>query len=141
MEQMQAFIEKARNDKDLMAKLDELGAAGAGDEEFIALAAEYGYIVTAEEYQMAREAAKECKCGKLAEEDLEDVAGGLGFGRYFTENRYDPDACGHFKRVWYNCKGYLELNWCDHYDQILGKGFNSGIERYVCKMGLYDYKA
>ncbi|MCL2049157.1 MAG: Nif11-like leader peptide family natural product precursor [Defluviitaleaceae bacterium] len=52
---MKAFIEKARSDTAILAKLDALGAAGASADKIVALAAEYGYTVTEEE---CREAAK-----------------------------------------------------------------------------------
>ena len=39
MNQMQTFIEQAKKDKDLMAKLDALGASGAETDKIIALAA------------------------------------------------------------------------------------------------------
>ena len=76
MTQMQAFIEKAKNDKALMAKLDALGVAGAEPDKIIALAAEYGFTITAEDYRQAAKAAGEQKTGELNEEDLEAAAGG-----------------------------------------------------------------
>ena len=137
MEQMQAFIEKARNDKDLMAKLDELGAAGASAEEIVALAAEYGFSIMAEEYWAACVAAgtRKCKNGELAEEELEVVAGGG------TQNRYDPKVCCNYTKVEYRCVGFLAMTYCDHYrihyrrhaiDHLVA-------DRHICQMGIYDY--
>ena len=131
MKQMQAFIEKAKNDKELMAKLDALGAGGAGADKVIALAAEYGVTITEEDYRKAAEMAGTRKSGELAEEDLEAAAGGA------TQNRYDPAICGKYTKAHYNCVGFLTWNWCDHYVQ---KTLKSGICRYKCNMGYYDYE-
>jgi len=136
MTQMQSFIEKAKNDKELMAKLDALGASGAGVEEAIALAAEYGFLVTEEDCRQA--AARSCphKKGELAEEDLATAAGGA------TQNRYDPVRCGQATRTMYECVGFLKATWCDHYrEQFAGRVSNYYGERwhYYCAMGCYDY--
>ncbi|MCL2003100.1 MAG: Nif11-like leader peptide family RiPP precursor [Oscillospiraceae bacterium] len=132
MNQMQAFIEKARSDKDLMARLDALGASGAEMEKVVALAAEYGFTVTEEDCRQAAARACPHKAGKLAEEDLEAVAGAFG-----TENRYDPAVCGQYTRVHFNCVGFLGGHWCDHYVQ---KTIKSGHCRYKCNMGYYEYE-
>ena len=140
MDQMQAFIEKARNDKELMAKLDALGAGGAGAEpdKIVALAAEYGFSITEEDYRKANEQTGVRKTGELKEEDLEAVAGGA------TQNRYDPEICSKYTAVHYNCVGFLAWNWCDHYRREYLPPVSSGpsAERYqyTCVMGRYDYK-
>ena len=54
MEQIKLFIKKANADSDLMAKLDALGAKNAGADKIIALAAEYGFTFTAQEYEEAK---------------------------------------------------------------------------------------
>ena len=54
MEQIKLFIEKAKTENELMAKLDALGAKGAGADEVVVLAAEYGFTVTKEDMEAAR---------------------------------------------------------------------------------------
>jgi len=134
MNQMQAFIEKAKSDNALMAKLDELGATGAGEEAVVALAAEYGYNITVEDYQSACESAGMTKSGVLSEEDLDVVSGGG------TENRWDPKVCNNYFRTHYNCVGFLGWTWCDHYERTQRESYSRS-ERYhhVCKMGSFDY--
>ncbi|MCL2071901.1 MAG: Nif11-like leader peptide family natural product precursor [Oscillospiraceae bacterium] len=134
MEQMQAFIEKARNDSSLMAKLDELGSAGAEDEKIIALAAEHGFSITVEECRAARESAGACKTCELAEEDLESAAGG---GTRYTQNRYDPEICKKYTTVHYNCVGFIETSWCDHYTRTK---ITETEGHHKCSMGVFDYK-
>ena len=126
MNQMQALLEKARSDKELMAKLNELGAGGAEPDKMpgkvVALAAEYGVTITEEDYRLAVEAAAGHVCPRSAgqsaagcpsaeshgcarkaeelnEEDLEAVAGGA------TQNRYNPDVCGKYTKVEWECVG------------------------------------
>ena len=136
MEQMQAFIEKAKNDKELMAKLDALGASGAGPDkmpgEIVALAAEYGFSITEEDYRKANEQAGAQKTGELKEEELEAAAGG---GRP-TGNYYDPKTCDNVKTRQSFCQGFLLLIPCDHYVMI--DGFYD--THYKCNMGCFDYK-
>ena len=132
MTQMQSFIEKAKNDKELMAKLDALGASGAGVEEAIALAAEYGFLVTEEDCRQA--AARSCphKKGELAEEDLATAAGGA------TQNRYDPVRCGQATRTIYECVGFIRSVYCDHY--WIRSEPSSPFYTHICKMGRFEYK-
>ena len=54
MNQMTAFIEKAKSNGELMAKLDALGKNNAGTDEVISLAAEHGFTVTKEDVEEAR---------------------------------------------------------------------------------------
>ncbi|MCL2079393.1 MAG: Nif11-like leader peptide family natural product precursor [Oscillospiraceae bacterium] len=68
MNKMQAFIEKAKTDKDLLAKLDALGASGAGPDKVVALAAEYGFTVTEEECRRAAEKMCPHRAKELTEE-------------------------------------------------------------------------
>ena len=130
MNQMQEFIKKAKSDRSLMAKLDELGATGAGDEAVVALAAEYGFTVTVEDCREA--AAKSCphRRGELAEEDLDVVSGGA------TQNRWDPKVCNNYNRTHYNCVGFYSATWCDHYS---AKNLSHGKYHHVCSMGRFDY--
>jgi len=48
VEQLKAFIEKVESDKELSEKVNAIGAKGAGSDELISLAAECGFIITAE---------------------------------------------------------------------------------------------
>ncbi|MCL2111979.1 MAG: hypothetical protein FWH32_07025 [Clostridiales bacterium] len=75
----------------------------------------------------------------LAEEDLEAAAG----GSKWTENRYNPDVCGKYTRVEYECVGFLTKCWCDHYryeflSATPGR-FNGRRYHYTCVMGRYSY--
>ena len=135
MNQMQSFIEKAKNDKELMAKLDTLGASGAETDKIIALAADYGFNVTAEDYRQAVEQAGPHKKGELAEEDLEAAAGGAGGA---TENRYNPEVCSKYTMVHYNCVGLLTMTCCDHYRMVY-LGASHPDNRHTCQMGVFDY--
>jgi len=130
MKQMQAFIEKAKNDKELMAKLNTLGASGAEADKIVALAAEHGFSITVEEYQLACESASVRKSGELVEEDLDSVAGGA------TQNRWDPEVCNKYTRTHYYCVGFFSATWCDHYS---AKSQSHGKYRHVCSMGRFDY--
>ena len=133
MSQMRAFIEKAENDSGLMDKLNKLGASGAGPDKVVALAAEYGFSITAEDFLKAMETV--CpQAGKLTEEDLEAVAGGNG--GLPTRNRWDPDECKKIKTCAMRCfgMGYLQ---CDHYSISDTNQFM--VFRNICRMGMYDY--
>jgi len=133
MTQMQAFIEKTKNDKDLMTKLDALGAAGAGPEKIIALAAEHGFAITVEEYQMANRLAKARKSAELAEEELEAVTGGL-----WTEDRHDPEVCGQYDDTHYWCVGFLGLFHCCWYHEIVKNDY--GAWSRLCRKGHFHNK-
>ena len=138
MEQIKAFIEKAKSDSTLMAKLDALGKSGIGSDEVIALAAEYGFTFTVQEYEEAMKYGGNCaKCGELSEADLDAVSGGCLFG---TQNRYDPDKCtGTLGRTKYECVGFLNMSWCDHFKMdLLTQGSN--IFQFDCAMGAFSYK-
>jgi len=139
MNQMQALLEKARNDKELMAKLDALGASGAGPDKIIALAAEYGFSITAEDYTNACESAMALKSGEISEVELDSVAGGDGA----TQNRWDPKVCNNYNRTHYNCVGFFKATWCDHYERTWHHQDNIGYTtfRHVCGMGRFDYIA
>jgi len=134
MNQMQALLEKAKNDKELMAKMDALGAAGAGADKIVALAAEYGFSITEEDCRQA--AARSCpqKSGELAEEDLEAVAGG-------TQNRYDPTKCRQYKEASYDCVGFLSLVWCDHYRRnFVRREDHLTVYWHLCAHGCFCYE-
>ena len=130
---MQAFIEKAKSDNALMARLDELGAAGASAEGVVALAAEHGFSITVEDCREA--AAKSCphRRGELAETDLDDVAGGG------TQNRWDPKVCCNYAKVEYRCVGFLTWCWCDHYSRDIEGNKDFGLYRHRCSMGRFNY--
>ncbi|MCL2010653.1 MAG: Nif11-like leader peptide family natural product precursor [Synergistaceae bacterium] len=140
MEQMKAFIEKAKTDKDLMAKLNALcvgeEAPDKMPDKIVALAAEHGFAITAEDYRKGAERACTRKSGELKEEELEAVAGGDGWG--WTENRYDQGICGKITREHSRCFGVWEIvGWCDHYDAYRFAPYR---RRVVCAMGRYDYE-
>ncbi|MCL2010654.1 MAG: Nif11-like leader peptide family natural product precursor [Synergistaceae bacterium] len=132
MEQMKAFIEKAKNDKALMAKLDELGASGAEADKIVALAAEHGFAITAEDYRLAEEQAGTRQSGELKEEELEAVAGGSP-----TQNRWDPVRCGQATRTIYECVGFIKSVYCDHYRVVV---LAPPTYQHSCAMGRFDYK-
>ena len=137
MNQIKAFFEKAMSDESLMAKLDELGKKEAPDEEIIALAAEYGFTITKEEIEsMKSQSCESCKSGEINEEDLENVAGGGSQ----TTNRFDPKVCPNLTRTRYECVGFLQMNYCDHYRKIpITKCKVSPIFRHECVMGAFNY--
>jgi predicted ribosomally synthesized peptide with nif11-like leader len=62
-EQLKAFLETAKNDAALQNKLKAAKSA----EEVVAIAKQHGHEFTAD------------KLGQLSDEELENVAGGLGF--------------------------------------------------------------
>ena len=141
MGQMQAFIEKARTDSALMAKLNAPGNGEEASEKVIAIAAEYGFAVTAEDYRQATEMARTQKTGELSEEELEAAAGG-GSDGLLTENRYDPVECAKIKQLEYRCVGFLALFCCDHYRRKQVKdGDYYWIDLHTCGMGSFSYKA
>ena len=134
MEQMKVLLEKAKSDKALMAKLDELGASGAAPDKFVALAAEYGFAITAEDYQMALEQAGTPKTGELKEEELEAAAGG------WTENRYQPEYCSQFTKTHYNCVGFMTAFQCDHFSSTATDPLSKYSKyRKKCAMGYFNY--
>jgi|GEM_PF-1705890 len=73
----------------------------------------------------------ENKREEVNELELEAAAGGL------TENRYNPDVCGKFTKVQYECVGLLKLVNCDHYREAAL--VTEGRYRFTCAMGRYDY--
>ena len=134
MTPMQAFIEKAKTDNELMAKLNTLAADGTEADNIVALAAEHGFAITAEDYRQAKEQAGVQKKGELAEEDLETAAGGI-FGQ--TANRWDPEVCNQYSKVHLNCVGFLQAFWCDHYRE-----WTDGVGKawVTCSMGRFNYE-
>ena len=144
MNQIKELIKKAINDKELMAKLDELGSKGAGDDEIIKLAAENGFTFTKEDIEEFMN--QEAKINKLDEEELKNVAGGA------TQNRYDPNVCPKLTRTRYECVGLFQLCWCDHYyRKFLGmdgpptggrggqRGNKHALYKHECVMGCFNY--
>ena len=135
MDNIKAFINKAKENETLMKKLDALGEKDAGVDQIIALAAENGFIITAneiEEYKSGILADRE-KYGKLSEKELASVVG----GGLPTENRYNPKICSQYGKVHYYCVGFLELVNCDHFRQSFSNGgWRIDLE---CAMGYYNY--
>ena len=134
MNQMQAFIEKAKHDKALMAKLNELGAAGAGPGEIVALAAEYGFSITEEDYRKAAEMAGTQQTRELAEEDLDAVAGGTP-----TEDRHDPAVCSQYDDTHYWCVGFLGIVHCRWYYEVTRNKYG-GWQR-MCMKGHFNHQS
>ena len=135
MKQMKEFIEKAKNDDAMRAKLNELVESGAGTDKIIAIAAEHGFAITEEDFRQPEGHVCKRKSGELEEEELEAVAGG-NWG--WTENRYDQGLCGKITREHSRCFGVWEVvGWCDHYDSYRFQPYK---RRVVCAMGRYDYE-
>jgi len=138
MEQIKAFIEKANTDSELMAKLDALGAKNADAENVIALAAEYGFTFSKEDYEKMSGCGRKCaRCGELSEEELGAVSGG------WDGNRYDPNVCKpSLGRTRYECVGLLKLAWCDHYHMELcypEPDPNKRVYAHSCAKGAFNY--
>lgn len=93
MEQLNAFIEKAKSEKELADKLSELDPKGAKAEEYVALAAEYGFTITAEEIEKHRKRAE------LSEEELEGVVGGEAAFQTSLTCWFTPTGKGYKKSM------------------------------------------
>jgi len=137
MEQLKLFLEKAKTDSELAAKLDALGVKKAGDDEIIALAAEYGFTFTKEDIeQMKSEEPKHCGSCELREEELDNVAGGGG-----GHDRFNDEICRQYKKVHYYCVGFLSAHWCKYYTRIEEHSSSSGkIYRHKCEKSYFDYR-
>ena len=141
MNQLQEFIRKIDEDAELFEKVEALSMGEATDEEYIALASEYGFIVTAQELEEARSFASCNNCSQLSENELDEVVGGTGISsRPVTANRFDPEICPVQTRTRYECVGFMKIVWCDHYDRQFLKGSNYGY-MHQCKMGYFKYAA
>ena len=77
MEQLKLFIEKAKTDAGLLAKLDELGMQQDAAEKISQLGGENGFTFTADDVAGYMSGSK--RTGQMNEEELEQVAGG-GWG-------------------------------------------------------------
>ena len=140
MDQLKAFLEKAKTDDSLMAKINEMGKKKASDEEIIALAAEYEFTITKEEIEaMKNQSCSSCKSCEIGEEDLENIAGG---SERDTQNRYDPNVCPNLTRTRFECVGFWAIVWCDHYrkTQDIYKPYKESIFIHECVMGAFNYK-
>ena len=137
MEQLKAFLEKAKTDSELAAKLDELGSQKAVDDEYIALAAEHGFTFTKEDIeQMKSEEPKHCGSCELQEEDLDNVAGGGG-----GHDRFNDEICRQYKDVHYYCVGFLRFAWCKYYERKFVKETSDGtIYWHKCKKDYFSYE-
>ena len=136
MSQMTAFIEQAKSDGELMSKLDALGAKGAGAEEVIALAAEYGFAVTKEDMEAARR--QNCPHhGELSEAELDTISGG------WTKDQYEPKFCPNLTSANdIRCRGnfILLIPPCDHFKSEKIGGATSRTFHESCAMGCFNYK-
>jgi len=142
MEQIKLFLEKAKTDKELMAKLDALGTKKA-DDDIIALAAEHGYLFTKEDIeQMSTQGMlsdgelKHCGSCKLSEEELENISGG-------EHDRYNPEICSQYTNVHYYCVGFMGWAHCTHYEITMTKdvGYKSQtLYWHRCTRGYFAYE-
>ena len=129
MEQVKAFMEMAQTDSELAAKLEELSKKTKEMGDIIALAAEYGFVFTAEDLKAA-------KCGgcqgsrELSEEELDNVSGG------WTVDKYDPKKCKGLTKIRDSaiCTGLFYVFWpCSHFSETYIRsyekiGYKGGLE-------------
>ena len=146
MDQLKQFIERIDTDDELSEKMEELSMGDSGDEKIIALAADYGFNITADELKQQRSSTVNLQeSGKLSEEDLDNVVGG------FMTNRWDSNACAKWGRVRFKCLGFFSLFHCSNYSrEKLSHGRNLRSEvgssrqhkmyRHKCAMGAFDYE-
>jgi len=125
VEQLKAFIEKVNSDKELLEKVDALGAKGANNDELISLAAECGFTITADELDEKK------KSLVLDEEQLQEVVGGTGggsadkcwftpTGRTKTEKMFGEDipfaecgsTCWQINTCWCYKRQYADRGIC-----------------------------
>ena len=143
MEKIKAFIEKAKTDSELAAKLEELAKQNADVGEVIALAAEHGFTLTQEDLGAAKCGGCQKPC-ELSEDELDKVAGGQG--GIWTINHYNADICKNLTRIRPGyCDGFSGLAFaCDHF-YLLHCDFDfkqKKIFRFTCAMnGFPPYKA
>jgi len=137
MEQLQAMIDKAKTDKKLMNKLEELGKNNAAPEEIIAFADEYGFSITAEDLKLCN--GNCTKCGELSSEELEMVSGGKDIPQGVNNDRFDPNACHAHGRTRYECVGFLQIIQCKHYSKTQIKDSFPRRYRHVCAKGAFNY--
>jgi len=144
MNQFQEFINKAFENEELMEKVNELSMREPTDEEVIALAAEYGFTITADDLEQQKDrTCSACESGKLEEEDLETVAGGTA-----GSDRWNPDICmkppGGLR---YECVGFLGYFWCSRFSRsslrywkkCRKSGVSTEMFRLLCNIGAFDY--
>ena len=79
MDQLNEFIKKAESDEELTKKLETLGHNNAQLDEYIKLAAEYGFTITEDDIKELNK-SKDHSTVELNEEDLDNVTGGAGPG-------------------------------------------------------------
>ena len=132
-----SMLEKAKTDMAFMDKLEELGRKNAAPEEIVALAAEYGFSITAEDLKSCN--GNCTKCGELSSEELETVSGGKDIPQGIDNDRFDPNACHAHGRTRYECVGFLQIIYCKYYSKTIIK--NSFPRRYhhVCAKGAFNY--
>ena len=97
MEQLNAFIEKIESDNELKAKLEALYEKAEQPEEIIAVAAQSGFNITADEITAFRNSSTSAE---LTEEDLGVVSGGN------SKNRYDS-TCKNMTKIKSDCVGFF----------------------------------
>ena len=153
MEQVKQFIEKAKSNSRLMAKLDALGAENADAEEVIALAAEYEFTFNKEEYEQEKSAESALQMGELSEEDLDAVSGGRTVNRWHEQKCQEDNPWQNWggTLVWSACQNGNQTGFeklfginvpCDHYrkERFYGEGYSHG-EWYThrCVKGVFNY--
>jgi len=114
MNQIELFIEKAQTEAELAAKLEEMRVNDAGTDEFIALAAEYGFTLTKEDIEQPPDASSE-----LCMDELEIVAGGDRGGArqtcFFIQGKHngrERDSYGWYCKNRNRCHYFTEMCKC-----------------------------
>jgi len=87
MEQLRAFIEKIESDNELKAKVEVFVEKANQPDEIITIAAEYGFIITADDLDNFS------KHKELNKEELEEVVGGSPHFTIGDKNISRADKC------------------------------------------------
>ena len=125
MEQIKAFMSKAKTDSELYERLKALVTQEGSTSGIVELAAEHGFIFTEEDMTAAKRGGGESR--ELSEEELDKVSGG------WTFNNYDEDKCKGLKTIRDDgrCTGVYELFWmCDHFSSPILVGIQT-VLRYT----------
>ena len=91
-ENLKKFLEEASKNEELKAKLEALTDKNTAVEKAIEIAKEYGFNLTAEDFQPTDGA-------KLSLDELDQVAGGRGGYCYCTNPGSGDDDCGFMSKV------------------------------------------
>jgi len=129
MEQLKAFLEKARTDEELSKKIETLSenSEEAYNEAIIALAAGYGFTIDTDEI---KEINLPAQYNEISEEQLEAISGGG------SKNRYCPDWCRGLTERRTACT--FPFVHCDHYrDEKIGEDRFYKYYNISCVMGAF----